>query len=183
MTRRCPVIFRPRSTHRRSMRDSIGLLVNIPNGQRLTGRHVQDELGSRSHAWLSNGGCENARSVGVAGWPRRQARLRPRGVAAWGWRRRVVQRRASDFAREADRGWRPKGQPPAGLSRPRAEADRLGERRSLLGIFRRDHRIVRVEAPFGAILFRAHAICRLQMPFQHFQFLAVLQADDVFAEH
>ena len=72
---------------------------------------------------------------------------------------------------------------PPRFARPRTEADRLRQRGTLLRVFGRDHRIVRVETPFRAILFRSHAISGLQVAFQHFQLLAVLEADDVIIEH
>src|SRR5260221_9016513 len=44
----------------------------------------------------------------------------------------------------------------AALARARAEADRLGELAALLGIVRRDHRIVGRQVPAPPILLRRH---------------------------
>jgi hypothetical protein len=66
--------------------------------------------------------------------------------------------------------------PPAALLAEPHVLGKLGTRR---GIVRRHHRIVRRQPPFFAILLRRHVVLRAQMTLERFEFLAVLQADDV----
>ena len=47
------------------------------------------------------------------------------------------------------------------------------------GIVRRHHRIVRRQAPAGAVFVRRQLVARAQIALQHLQLLAVFQADDV----
>ena len=61
-----------------------------------------------------------------------------------------------------------------------AETHLLGEVGALGGVIRRHRRVVRRQAPLLAVLLRRHFILRAQMPLQQFEFLPVLQADDVF---
>src|SRR5258705_12109321 len=57
------------------------------------------------------------------------------------------------------------------------QPDLLGDFRALFGVFRRDHRVVRRQPPFGAILIRRQTVGRAQMPLQHLELLAVFEAD------
>src|SRR5512144_2013132 len=64
-----------------------------------------------------------------------------------------------------------------------AQPDLLRELRPPLGVSRRDHRIVGGQTPLRPVLVRRHVVGRPQVTFQHLQFLAVFQADDVVAGH
>ena len=50
---------------------------------------------------------------------------------------------------------------------------------TLLGIVRSDHRVIRRQSPFRPILVRRQVIGSFQMPLEHLQLLAVLEADDM----
>src|SRR5690349_21541693 len=50
---------------------------------------------------------------------------------------------------------------------------------ALFGVVRRDHGIVRRQAPALAILLRRHVVRRLEVALEHLQLLAVLETDDV----
>ena len=60
-----------------------------------------------------------------------------------------------------------------------AEPDGLGKLAALFRVIGSYHRIIVGQAPFGAIIFRSHAIVSHQMAFQHFQLFAILQADNI----
>src|SRR3546814_11775020 len=55
----------------------------------------------------------------------------------------------------------------------------LGERAALRRIIGSDHRIVAWKSPFGTILVGGHIIVRHQVALQHFQLLAVFEANDI----
>src|SRR4029079_1794728 len=76
----------------------------------------------------------------------------------------------------------PRWRSSAGLFAPSAlltEAHLLGELRSRLRIIGGDHRIVRRQAPFLAVLLGRHAVLGTQMALERLELLAVFQADDV----
>src|SRR5262252_1740932 len=60
-----------------------------------------------------------------------------------------------------------------------AETHLFSKLRSRRRIVWRDHRVVRRQSPFFAILFRGHIVLTAQVPSQGFKLLAVLQADEV----
>src|SRR5271169_4174637 len=64
------------------------------------------------------------------------------------------------------------------LARAGPKSDLLGQPTALLGVVRRHHRIVGSETPALAVLLRGKIVRRLEMAFQHFQFLAVLETDE-----
>ena len=64
-----------------------------------------------------------------------------------------------------------------------AEADLLGERLTLRRVARRHHRVIGFEAPPRAVILGRHAVVGHQVPLQHLQLLAVLEADDVVVGH
>jgi len=68
-------------------------------------------------------------------------------------------------------------------TRPEPEPDRLGERAALIGIARRDHRVVGRQAPALAVVVRRHVVGAFQMPLEHLQLPAILEADDVVGHH
>ncbi len=53
----------------------------------------------------------------------------------------------------------------------------------MFGVVRRHHRVFGAKPPSPAILLRGHVVCRFQVPLQHLQPLAVLEADDVVMEY
>lgn len=64
-----------------------------------------------------------------------------------------------------------------------AEADFLGQLLALFGIAGRDHRVIRLQAPFGAIVIGRHPVGRHQMALEHLQFFAVFQTNDEIIRH
>ena len=64
-----------------------------------------------------------------------------------------------------------------------AEADLPGERLPLRRVVRRHHRVVPLEPPPLAVLLGRHPVIGHQVPLQHLQLLAVLEADDVVVGH
>ena len=66
--------------------------------------------------------------------------------------------------------------PPAGI---RAEAHFLRQLAAYCRVTGRNHRIIRWQSPARAVLLRRHAIGPLEMPAQHFQFLAVFKTDEL----
>src|SRR3546814_12751051 len=65
------------------------------------------------------------------------------------------------------------------LGRYLAEADLLGELRTLPRVVRRHHRIVGGKAPLRPILLGRHVVGGAKMTLQHLQLLAVFATDDV----
>src|SRR6266446_3341756 len=63
------------------------------------------------------------------------------------------------------------------------QPDLLGEFRAARGVVWRNHRIIRREPPFYTVFVRRHIIGRPQVPLQHLQFLAVLEADKEFRSY
>ena len=59
------------------------------------------------------------------------------------------------------------------------ETNLLGESRARGGIAFGNHRIVRRQSPFCAILFRGHVVFGVKMPFERFEFQPVFKTDDV----
>ncbi len=59
------------------------------------------------------------------------------------------------------------------------EADLEREATARGGIIGRDHRIVGRQLPFGAILFGGHVVIGAQIALEHFQLLAVFEADQI----
>ena len=53
----------------------------------------------------------------------------------------------------------------------------------MFGVVGRHHGVFGAKSPSLAVLRRGHVECRLQVPLQHFQLFAVLEADDVIMEH
>ena len=66
--------------------------------------------------------------------------------------------------------------PPAGI---RAEAHFLRQLAAYCRVTGRKHMIIRWQPPARAVVLRRHAIGPLEMPAQHFQFLAVLKTDEI----
>src|SRR4051794_6489879 len=73
--------------------------------------------------------------------------------------------------------------PAAACARLGAEADLLREAGALLRVGRGDHRVVVGQAPPLAVLLGRHVVAGLEMPLEHLQLLAVLEADDVIRHH
>src|SRR5512146_64504 len=61
----------------------------------------------------------------------------------------------------------------------RAEADILGKLAALLGVIGRHHRIIGRQAPALAILLGRQIVGRLEVALQHFEFLAVLETNEM----
>src|SRR5712691_11994291 len=61
-----------------------------------------------------------------------------------------------------------------------AEADLFGKLGTLLGIFGRDHWVIRLQPPFRPVFIGRQIVCRAQMPLQHLELFAVFETDQIF---
>ena len=71
----------------------------------------------------------------------------------------------------------------ARLAGPRAETHFFGQFTPLCGVTGGDHGIIRGQSPARAILLGCQAVGLPEMPAQHFQFLAVFEADEEIARY
>src|ERR1700761_1065712 len=66
-----------------------------------------------------------------------------------------------------------------GATTARAQPDVLRQLAALLGVVRRDQRIVGRQTPTLAILLGREIVGRLEMPLEHLQLLAILETDQI----
>ena len=117
--------------------------------------------------------------------PERAEAYKSKVLAAWpGMARRAAeeQRRVAEEQRRDAMvaAWVGGGRAAAGLG---AQAYLLRQGRAVLGVVGRHHGIVRRQPPPLPVLVGREIVGRLEMPLQHLQLLAVLQADQVLGRH